>query len=136
MAPAPSVYNYTWLDGLQFVGKKSRKSPLENILFLIDNYHSFISPVHTVYYVAPLVLIIVLLVLECDGPVMVIPDDNITGVEEFVLTTKTMLVTLASGIDYEVATDYTLVIEIVDMVASPPLTGEATLKVGLYIFII
>ena len=61
-----------------------------------------------------------------------IPDDNITGVEEFYLTTDTMIVTLLTEVDYEVATDYTLVFEIVDLVASPQLTGEATLKVRIY----
>ena len=58
-----------------------------------------------------------------------IPEENTTGIEEFYLTTNTMLVTLATDVDYEVAKDYTLIFEIIDLVASPQLTGEATLKV-------
>lgn len=54
---------------------------------------------------------------------------NASDVEYFTVNTETMYVTLASDVDYEVATDYTLVLEIIDTLKVPPLTGQATVKV-------
>lgn len=54
---------------------------------------------------------------------------NATEVEYFTVTTETLYVTLASEVDYEVAQDYTLILEIIDTLKVPPLTGQATIKV-------
>lgn len=43
--------------------------------------------------------------------------------------------TLASEVDYEVAQDYTLILEIIDSLKVPPLTGQATIKVHIYVYV-
>jgi len=50
-------------------------------------------------------------------------------VETFTINTETVYVTLASQIDYEVATSYIIILEVIDTLKVPPLTGQVTLKV-------
>lgn len=52
-----------------------------------------------------------------------------SGVEYFDVTTETLYVTLASAVDYEVETAYTLIVEVIDHLKVPPLTGQVTVKV-------
>lgn len=66
---------------------------------------------------------------ECTSPAVKIPDGNSSEVDEFVFNTESMLVTLNSTVDYEVEQYYVVIFEIVDEMKSPPLTGQATLKV-------
>lgn len=77
-----------------------------------------------------------LLYIECATPSVVIPEGNDTSVQEFTITTETMLVTVSLALDFEAAKEYTLVFEIVDDLKVPPLTGEATLKVGQFLKVV
>jgi len=43
-----------------------------------------------------------------------------------------MLVTLSSPVDYEVSTYYTLIVEVIDYLKVPALTGQITVKVSAH----
>ena len=69
---------------------------------------------------------------ECTSPAVKIPDANETlPYEEYTFSTDSMLVILNTSVDYEVNQFYTLIFQIIDDIKSPPLTGQATLKVGI-----
>ena len=54
-----------------------------------------------------------------------------SGTEFFEVSTETLYVTLASEVDYEVSSSYTVILEVIDYLKVPPLTGEVTVKVGV-----
>ena len=61
---------------------------------------------------------------------MVIPDQNLTGEEYFYITTEKAIVLLPLAVDYEGETAYTVIMEVVDFMKTPPMTGSITLKVS------
>ena len=75
-------------------------------------------------------LLIVSHLSECTST-SVMPEANVTGVESFVINTPHALMTLASSLDYEVATRYMIVLEVVDSAALPPTTGRVVVKVSV-----
>ena len=68
---------------------------------------------------------------ECASPAVVLPEGDDSTVEQFWISDETMLAVLDLEVDYEVETSYTMVIEVVDFLRTPSLTGQATLKVYL-----
>ena len=60
---------------------------------------------------------------ECASPAVLIPEANDTTIDSFWINHETMLAVLELEVDYEVATDYTMVIEVVDFLRTPSLTG-------------
>ncbi|KAL5007409.1 hypothetical protein ScPMuIL_016215 [Solemya velum] len=67
--------------------------------------------------------------ISCAGAASITPEPNLLTPQPFVLTTPTALLTLSSLVDYEVATEYSLTIEVVDRGATPILTGT----IGIWI---
>ncbi|XP_078655610.1 uncharacterized protein LOC144902206 [Branchiostoma floridae x Branchiostoma belcheri] len=57
------------------------------------------------------------------------PDPNIPGTESFEVTTTTVLLSIDTEVDYEVAQEYTLILEVQDDGASPPRTGTVAIKI-------
>ena len=68
--------------------------------------------------------------VECAAPATVTPEGNDTDVESFWIDGISMLAVLDLEVDYEVETFYVIVIEVIDFLRTPVLTGQATLKVG------
>ena len=75
------------------------------------------------------VLFVCLCVSEC-SPSSVTPEPNVTGVENFAISTPVALMTLASTLDYEVAKRYVIVLQVVDSAATPPATGQVVVRVS------
>ena len=71
---------------------------------------------------------------ECDAPATVTPEGNDTSVDSFWIDGISMLAVLDLEVDYEVETFYVMVIEVVDFLRTPVLTGQATLKVRRTVF--
>ena len=67
----------------------------------------------------------------CATPSTITPDSYDGTTETFTVTTGTVLLTLDSGLDYEVNTTYSVVMETVDTGKTPPLTGTITVKVRM-----
>ena len=67
--------------------------------------------------------------LECPTPAVILEEGNDTSIEQFWIGQETMLSILDLELDYEAATEYVIVIEVVDFLRTPELTGQATLKV-------
>ena len=67
----------------------------------------------------------------CATPSTITPDSYDGTMETFTVTTGTVLLTLDSGLDYEVNTTYSVVMETVDTGKTPPLTGTITVKVRM-----
>ncbi|KAI8516137.1 hypothetical protein Bbelb_069500, partial [Branchiostoma belcheri] len=57
------------------------------------------------------------------------PDPNIPGTESFEVTTTTVLLSIDTEVDYEVAQEYTLILQVQDDGASPPRTGTVAIKI-------
>ncbi|CAH1238208.1 THBS3 [Branchiostoma lanceolatum] len=57
------------------------------------------------------------------------PDLNIAGTESFVVTTTTVLLSIETEVDYEVAQEYTLILDVQDDGATPPRTGTVAIKI-------
>eukprot|EP00058_Branchiostoma_floridae_P009585 XP_002595073.1 hypothetical protein BRAFLDRAFT_90183 [Branchiostoma floridae] len=57
------------------------------------------------------------------------PDLNIAGTESFEVTTTTVLLSIDSEVDYEIAQEYTLILDVQDYGASPPRTGTVVIKI-------
>ncbi|XP_070566935.1 uncharacterized protein [Ptychodera flava] len=67
--------------------------------------------------------------LLCTGPVVIPTEPSHSGGQEFTITTDTALFTLDTALDYEVETEYLVVIGVIDTNASPALTGQIVVKV-------
>ena len=57
---------------------------------------------------------------------------NNSEVENYDVTTETLYVTLSTKVDYEVSTSYTLILEVIDYLKVPALTGQVTVKVNCF----
>ena len=119
--PAPVVYNYTNIESYSFVG----------VLCL---------PLHLVHrhYIGECLVMCPCsnkercfrdASTECASPAVVLAEGDDSTVEQFWISDETMLAVLDLEVDYEVETSYTMVIEVVDFLRTPSLTGQATLKV-------
>jgi hypothetical protein len=62
------------------------------------------------------------------------PESHDPTTETFTLNTGVALFTLDSGLDYEVNTGYSVVMEVVDPGKTPPSTGTITIKVRNNVF--
>lgn len=71
-------------------------------------------------------------VTACASAATVIPEPEDTTVYESTINTETLLATLSSEVDYEVATAYPMIIQVVDVVKTPQQTGQLTLKVDFF----
>ena len=58
------------------------------------------------------------------------PEPNVTGTEDFAITTPVALMTLATTLDFEVAKRYVIVLQVVDSAAVPPATGQVVITVS------
>lgn len=152
-APEPVVFNYTSVGEYSFVGKytcsvnvtevvtSAYNEQLREIvrstnrigrhflygykkIFINHLFNVYAMQIHYQYAMTSHVT------AECDAPAVLLAEGNDASVEEFWIGHETMLAVLDLEVDYEVATDYTMVIEVVDFLRSPVLTGQATLKVG------
>lgn len=68
-------------------------------------------------------------IIACATPSTTTPESHDGTTEAFTLTTGVALFTLDSGLDYEVNTVYSVVMEVVDTGKTPPSTGTITVKV-------
>ncbi|XP_060077614.1 uncharacterized protein LOC132557141 [Ylistrum balloti] len=69
--------------------------------------------------------------VECLNSSLVTPEENDTTTETFIINTDVALFTLASSLDYETCSSYTVVMEIIDTGKTPPSTGTITVKVNV-----
>lgn len=68
-------------------------------------------------------------ITECTGINILTPETSTPGTESFSMSTLTALVTVKTELDYEVATEYILVMEVEDM--GTTLVGTLVIKVML-----
>ena len=68
---------------------------------------------------------------ECDSAALLTAEPNVAGIESFTVSTDTALFTLATDLDYEVATRYVVIATVVDSGSSPARTGTIVVRVRL-----
>ncbi|XP_072046269.1 uncharacterized protein [Amphiura filiformis] len=67
----------------------------------------------------------------CDSPSVLVPEPDEGGIQEFDVNTDKTLITVATNLDYEVATLYLLKVVVVDTGASPPQTGSIIVQIAI-----
>ena len=120
VAPAPVTYTYTRLPGLDtaFVGESfAVENSLSSTLFTYycsirdgewENSLCFCPLFHNLLQWRTNHLV------ECDEPATLTPDGYDTATESFTIATDSALFTLATDIDFEVATRYVVTLQVTD----------------------
>ena len=73
----------------------------------------------------------IIFIAECSGTNVLLPEPNTPGAESFTISTSTVLLALSTFLDFEVATEYILEMNIIDQGTN--LEGSLVVKVKHFI---
>ncbi|KAJ8299288.1 hypothetical protein KUTeg_023348 [Tegillarca granosa] len=122
---------YIETTNFQFITSPIAEQPRDYVTFIDENYH--IDGVVQELVLADIFSagppFQVTLLSDCSTSSTLTPEGNDPSTEFFIITTSKALVVLDSDLDYEVKTEYTLSLHVVDPGLTPERTGSITIKI-------